>query len=71
MAILRIKRRLSPTNPSVTRPNTLSNPAPSLPNTPVRGPRGRRSSALSAGLNVSALKAEMSTEIAMVSANCW
>jgi len=34
-------------------------------------PRGRSRSALSAGLSVSALKAEMRTDTAMVSANCW
>ena len=33
--------------------------------------RGRSSSADRAGLNVRALKAESSTEIAIVTANCW
>ena len=41
------------------------------PSGPRVSRRGRSSSAASAGLRVSALNAEMSTDTAMVTANCW
>src|SRR5262249_23699374 len=41
------------------------------PRGPVGGRRGRRRRAARAGLRVRALKAERTTETAMVTANCW
>ncbi len=70
MASLRTSRALIETYPSVTRPNQRLNPRPSRPSTPFGSRRGLSKSALNAGLKVRALKAEMSTETAMVKANC-
>ena len=59
------------TYPSVARPNHAVEPRKNAPSGPRIGRRGRSSSAASAGLSVSALNAEITTDTAMVTANCW
>ena len=53
------------------RSKTRLNAAKNFPSGPPTCCFGFSSMADSAGLKVSALKAENSTEIAMVMANCW
>ena len=56
----------------VARSNTQLNPRKNTPSGPRPGPwPGLRSITESAGESDSALKAESSTEMAIVSANCW
>ena len=55
----------------MARPNQRLKPRKNAPSGPRISFRGRRSSAESAGLSVSALNAEISTDIAIVTANCW
>jgi hypothetical protein len=60
------------TYPPVIRSNQALNLPPSRATSPCfPSVFGFRRSAESAGLRVRALKAEMSTEMAMVTANCW
>ena len=54
----------------VTTSNTLLKPRKKAPRGPLIGFGGLSSMAQSAGVSDSALNAEISTEIAMVSANC-
>jgi len=71
MASLRTSTRLTFTYPFVARLNQVLNPPPSLASTVRFSDLGRSSMALRAGLRVSALNAEIRTETAIVSANCW
>ena len=62
---------MTPMYPPVRRSNTRLNAAKNLPSGPPACCFGLSSMADRAGLRVSALKAEKSTEMAMVMANCW
>ena len=55
----------------MARPNHRLNPRKNAPSGPRIGFRGRSSIAASAGLSVSALNAEITTDTAIVTANCW
>lgn len=68
---LRIKRPQLLTYPSVARPNHLLNQPKKKPSGPLAGFLGRNNRAERAGLRGSALKAEITTDTAMVTANCW
>ena len=70
MAIFRARTRLAETYPSVALPNQRLKPFPRRARGPFDSLRGRSSVAARAGLSVRALNAEMSTENAIVSANC-
>ena len=65
-----IKCRQTPTYPSVALPNTRLNQRKNTPSGPRDSFFGRSSRAESAGLSDRALKAEKSTDTAMVTANC-
>ena len=68
----RTSRWATLTYPLVARSNTQLNPRKKAPSGPRPGPWvGLRNIAHSAGESESALKAESSTEMAMVRANCW
>ena len=67
--VLRISALQAPTYPSVARAYRRLNAPKNRPST-LDACRGLSSSAESAGLSVNALKAEMSTEMAIVTANC-
>ena len=67
---LRAMMAAMPVYPSVNLSKILLNPLKNLASHPVDSFFGFRIIALNAGLNVSALKAENNTEMAMVMANC-
>src|ERR1700722_18191070 len=69
--LLRISVRLTLMYPSVARPKTRLNQSKNFASAPALAFLGRSSTAARAGLKLSALNAEMITEIAMVTANCW
>jgi hypothetical protein len=75
MAMVRIERRTSrrapPRYAAVVRSKTRLKPLKNQPSGPRMGLAGRSSSADSAGDRDKALKAESSTEMAIVRANCW
>ena len=66
-----MKRSHQVTYPSVARPKTRLNPLKNFCMGPVDSFLGRSSNAASAGERVSALKAEITTDTAIVTANCW
>jgi len=68
-----MRTREVPTNPSVVRPKNLLKASKPLLSRLFFLPSclGFSSSDARAGDNVSALKAEIRTEIAIVTANCW
>ncbi len=68
---LRIRWPHQLTYPSVARPNHRLNQRKNAPSGPRASFRGLSRSADSAGLKLSALKAEITTDTAMVTANCW
>jgi hypothetical protein len=70
IAALRIRNPETPTYPSRARAKTRLKPRKKRASGPLDSLRGRSSSAESAGESVRALKAEKSTETAIVRANC-
>jgi hypothetical protein len=71
MASFRTRYLLTVTYPWVAGRTQRLKPAPSRPISERDGFLGRSNRAARAGLRVRALNAEISTDTAMVRANCW
>ncbi|OQC28601.1 MAG: hypothetical protein BWX71_00750 [Deltaproteobacteria bacterium ADurb.Bin072] len=69
--VLRTSEPHTPTYRSVALPKTALNQAKNLPSGPRASFFGLRRRDARAGERDSALKAEMMTDTAMVTANCW